>query len=80
MAAVMAISNANVVFQDRDIRKYAVNAPSALMMKILKHDPNSIKDNLRVSVQVFRKIISLMPYKRSGWSRELELSVFFCTG
>lgn len=46
------------------------------MRKILSHDPVSIKENLRVSVQVFRRIITLMPEKRSGWDREVELSVF----
>ncbi|XP_062541418.1 uncharacterized protein LOC134209449 [Armigeres subalbatus] len=56
--------------------KYAMNTPSSLMKKILKHDSNAVKENLRVSVCVFRKIISLMPYKRSGWEREVELSVF----
>ncbi|XP_029708234.1 uncharacterized protein LOC115254698 [Aedes albopictus] len=58
------------------ICKYAVSAPSALMTKILNQDPTAIKENLRVSVQVFRKVISLMPHKRSGWDREIELSVF----
>lgn len=56
--------------------RYAASQPSTLMRKILNLEPISIKENLRVSVQVFQKVISLMPEKRSGWVREVELSVF----
>lgn len=46
------------------------------MTNILQQDPKIIKKHLRVSAEVFRKIVTLIPHKRSGWEVQIELSVF----